>query len=192
MSPLLAHRVIFLNRPLTSEVGNEVIEQFLLLDAADHEARIDLYINCPGGSVTQGLAVLDAISCVRAPVSTICIGQACSMAAWILAAGTPGLRLATPSSEVMIHQVAGGFSGNTDDIQFYMERVVALQNRLVQMLAGTTGQAPARIRTDMERDFWMSATQARDYGLVDSVVEPFKKPPFGEKRSKKQGTTSRD
>ena len=171
---LLQHRVIFLKRPLTPEVGNEIIEQFLLLDAADSSARIDLYINCPGGSVTEGLAVMDAISCVRAPVSTICIGQASSMAAWILAAGTPGLRLATPSSEVMIHQVAGGFSGSTDDIQFYVGRIVALQERLVAMLAATTGQKPERIRADMTRDFWMSADQARDYGIVDNVIEPFK------------------
>lgn len=173
---LLHHRVVFLNRPLSAETANATIEQLLLLDALDHAAPIDFYINCPGGSVIDGLAVLDIMACIEAPISTICVGQASSMAAWLLAAGTRGLRRATPHAEVMIHQVAGGFSGHTDDIQFYAQRVVRLQERLVQILAAHTGQSAEQITTDMARDFFMSAREAQSYGLIDSVVEPFKKP----------------
>ena len=175
---LLQHRVIFLNRSLSAETANALIEQLLLLDALDHGAPIDFYINCAGGSVTDGLALLDVMACIAAPISTICVGQASSMAAWVLAAGTPGLRRATPHAEVMIHQVAGGFSGHADDIQFYAQRVVRLQQRLVQLLAAHSGQPSEKIGADMARDFFMSAREALAYGLIDAVVEPFKKPRF--------------
>lgn len=175
-SALLSHRILFLSEPITAEVANRLIAELLLLDADNHEAQIDLYINSPGGNVLDGLAIIDTMQCIQAPVSTICVGQAASMAAWILAAGTKGRRFATPNAEVMIHQVAAAFAGQTSDIRIYTQRMVRLQERLVQMLAEWTGQPIERIQKDMEHEFFMTAEEAKAYGIVDAILEPFAKP----------------
>jgi ATP-dependent Clp protease protease subunit len=168
---LFRYRILFLSGPITAEAANRLIAQLLLLDAEDPEAQIDLYINCPGGNVVDGLAIIDAMRCIRSPVSTICVGQAASMAAWILAAGTRGKRFATPNAEIMIHQVAAEFSGQTSTIRRYTERMVHLQERLIEMLARWTEQPTERIREDMEHEMFMTAEKAKDYGIVDEVLE---------------------
>lgn len=175
MDALLGHRILFLSEPITTEVANRVISGLLLLDADDHQAQIDLYINCPGGSVVDGLAIIDVIQCIQAPVSTVCVGQAASMAAWILAAGAKGKRWATPNAEVMLHQVAASFAGQTSDIRIYTERMIGLQQRLVGMLARWTGQSPKRITKDMEHEFFMTAQKAKEYGVIDGILEPYAK-----------------
>jgi ATP-dependent Clp protease protease subunit len=177
---LLRHRILFLSEPITAEVANRLIAQLLLLSADNQEAQIDLYINSPGGSVLDGLAIIDTMQCIPTPVSTICVGQAASMAAWILAAGTKGLRFATPNAEIMIHQVVAAFAGQTTDIRIYTQRMMRLQERLVHMLAQWTGQPVERIQKDMEHEFFMTAEEAKEYGLVDAILEPFAKsqPPF--------------
>lgn len=172
---LLSHRILFLSEPITAEVANRLIAELLLLDADNHEAQIDLYINSPGGSVLDGLAIIDTMQCIRAPVSTVCVGQAASMAAWILAAGAKGVRFAAPNAEVMIHQVAAAFAGQTTDIRIYTQRMMRLQERLVHMLAQWTGQPVERIQKDMEHEFFMTAEEAKAYGLVDAILEPFAK-----------------
>ncbi|MDZ7337606.1 MAG: ATP-dependent Clp protease proteolytic subunit [candidate division KSB1 bacterium] len=173
---LLSHRILFLSEPITAEVANRLIAQLLLLDADHHEAQVDLYINCPGGNVVDGLAIIDTMQCIQAPISTICVGQAASMAAWILAAGTKGRRFATPNAEVMIHQVVAAFAGQTDDIRIYTQRTMRLQERLAQMLAELTGQPIEQIQKDMEHEFFMTAKEAKAYGIVDVILEPFVKP----------------
>ena len=172
---LLSHRILFLSEPITPEVANRLIAGLLLLDADNHEAQIDLYINCPGGSVLDGLAIVDTMQCIQAPVSTICVGQAASMAAWILAAGAKGRRYATPNAEVMLHQVAASFAGQTNDVRIYAERMMRLQQRLVEMLARWTGQPVERITRDMEHEFFMTAQEAKEYGIVDAILEPYPK-----------------
>lgn len=173
---LLRHRILFLSEPITAEVANRLIAQMLLLDADNYEAQIDLYINSPGGSVLDGLAIIDTMQCIRAPVSTVCVGQATSMAAWILAAGAKGLRFATPNAEIMIHQLATAFAGQTTDIRIYTRRMMRLQDQLVRMLAQWTKQSVERIQKDMEHEFFMTAEEAKAYGLVDAILEPFAKP----------------
>jgi len=170
---LLSYRILFLSEPITAEVANRLIAQLLLLDADDHEAQIDLYINSPGGSVLDGLAIIDTMACIQAPVSTICVGQAASMAAWLLAAGTKGIRLAAPNAEIMIHQAATSFAGQTTDIRIYTRRMINLQKRLLELMVQWTGQSIKRIKKDMEHEFFMSAEEAKDYGIVDRVLEPY-------------------
>jgi ATP-dependent Clp protease protease subunit len=176
LATLRGYRILFLSEAITAEVANRLIAELLLLDADNHQAQIDLYINCPGGSVLDGLAIVDAMQCIQAPVSTICIGQAASMAAWVLAAGAKGRRFATPNAEIMIHQVAASFAGQTADIRIYAQRMLRLQARLVEMLAQWTGQPPAQIEKDMEHEFFMTAEEARAYGLVDAILEPYTLP----------------
>lgn len=171
---LLAHRILFLSEEITPSVANTIISQLLLLDAQNPSQQIDLYINCPGGSVVDGLAIIDAMQGISAPISTICIGQASSMGAWILAAGSKGKRYATPNAEIMIHQVAAHFAGQTSDIRIYMERMLSLQNRLVKMLSLWTGQPEERIKQDMEHEFFMNAEQAKEYGIIDHILQPRK------------------
>lgn len=170
---LLQNRILLLSEPVSAETANRLIAELLLLDAADHSSRIDLYINSPGGTVSDGLAIIDAMRCLQAPVSTVCIGQAASMAAWILAAGARGQRYATPNAEVMIHQVAAGFSGPAAHIKVMAERTMRLQQRLIELLAEFTGQPAARIEEDLERDCFLTSEQALAYGLVDTVLEPY-------------------
>jgi ATP-dependent Clp protease protease subunit len=169
---LLQHRILFLGGEVNTDTANRIIAQLLLLDADDPDRPIDLYVNSPGGSVVDGLAIIDAMRCIRAPVGTTCIGRAASMGAWILAAGAPGRRSLSPNAEVMIHQVSSGFEGKASDIEVHAQHTLGLQTRMVNMLAEWTGQPPERIRADMARDCYMSAEEARDYGLVDEVLVP--------------------
>lgn len=170
---LLQHRILFLSEPVSEESANRLVAQLLLLDADNHKEPIDLYVNSPGGSVTYGIAIIDAIQCIEVPVRTVCIGRAASMGAWILAAGMKGSRVATPNAEVMIHQMARDMSGQTADIQVQAKHMLRLQNRMVEMLAGWTGQNPERIQSDMDRDYYMTAEEAKDYGIIDEILEPF-------------------
>jgi ATP-dependent Clp protease protease subunit len=173
---LLKHRIVRLGADINKQTSDRLISELLLLDADDHKAQIDLYINSPGGSIIDGLAIIDAMLCIEAPVSTVCIGQAASMAAWILAAGAKGQRCATPSAEVMIHQASGGYSGQASSLQIYTDRILRLQSRLVEMFSGWTGQTAERIRQDMNNDFFMSSEEAQKYGIIDTILQPFHLP----------------
>lgn len=170
---LIQHRILFLSEPIDSETANDLIGQLLLLDADNHKERIDLYINSPGGNVSDGLAIMDAIQCIEAPVSTVCIGQAASMGAWILAGGVKGQRYASPNAEIMIHQIAGGIRGENSDIQVHAQRMMRMQERLITMLSIWTGQTVENIAQDMERDFFMTAEDAKNYGIIDEIIKPF-------------------
>ena len=168
-SRLLKDRIIFLGDAIEDHVANLVIAQLLFLESEDSEKDIQLYINSPGGVVTAGLAIYDTMQYLKAPVSTICIGQAASMGAVLLAAGRKGKRFALPSSRIMIHQGSGGFRGNTPDVEIQMREMLHLTNRIIQILADHTGQEPEKVKRDSERDYFMSAEEAKEYGLVDAV-----------------------
>lgn len=170
---LLKHRIVFLSEDISQDTANRVIPELLLLDADNHEAAIDLYVNSGGGSITAGLAIIDAMQCIQAPVSTVCIGVAASMAALILAAGAKGKRFASPNAEVMIHQSSGGFKGQTSAIRVYAERMQRQERQLVELLARWTGKPSKRILKDIENDYFMTAEEARDYGIVDAILQPF-------------------
>lgn len=170
---LLKHRIVFLSEEITQATANRVIPELLLLDADNHEAPIDLYINSAGGSITAGLAIIDTMQCVQAPVSTVCVGIAGSMAALILAAGAKTKRFASPNAEVMIHQSSGGFQGQTSTIRVYAERMQRQERQLVQLLARWTGQPEKRIIKDIQTDYFMTAEEAHAYGIVDAILEPF-------------------
>ena len=168
-SRLLKDRIIFLGDAIEDHVANLVIAQLLFLESEDSEKDIQLYINSPGGVVTSGLAIYDTMQYLKAPVSTICIGQAASMGAVLLAAGTKGKRFALPSSRIMIHQGSGGFRGNTPDVEIQMREMLHLTSRIIQILADHSGQPYDKVKRDAERDYFMSADEAKDYGLVDAV-----------------------
>ena len=170
-SRLLKERIIFLGSPIDDSVANTVIAQLLFLDSESAEKDIKLYINSPGGLVTSGLAIYDTMQYVKAPVSTICVGMAASMAATLLAAGARGKRFALPNSEVMLHQVMGGAEGQAADIKIRAEHILKLHARLNDILAKHTGQPVSRIEKDTDRDFFMSAQEALDYGLVDKIIQ---------------------
>lgn len=170
-SRLLKERIIFLGSPIDDAVANTVIAQLLFLDSEAQDKDIKLYINSPGGLVTAGLAIYDTMQYVKANVSTICVGIAASMAATLLAAGEPGKRLALPNSEVMLHQVMGGAEGQASDIKIRAEHILKLHARLNQILAKHTGQDVTKIQKDTDRDFFMSAQEALDYGLVDKIIQ---------------------
>lgn len=172
-SSLLKRRIVFLSEEVTQETAIRIIPELLLLDADNHELPIDLYINSPGGSITAGLAIIDTMQCVQAPVSTICIGMAASMAALVLAAGAKGKRFASPNAEIMIHQSSGGFKGQTSAIRVYAGRMQRQDRQLVDLLAKWIGQPTRRITKDIQHDYFMSAVEARDYGIVDALLEPF-------------------
>jgi len=168
---LLRHRIIFLGEEINSEIANTLVAQVLLLDAESPGERIDMYINSPGGSVCDGLAIIDVMRMIRSPVSTICVGEAASMAAWILAAGEKGSRFATPNSEIMIHQIFTGFRGRTSDIEVESRKLIADQKRMVEMLAEFTGQSPEKISSDVQANFYMNAQEAKEYGIIDELIE---------------------
>jgi ATP-dependent Clp protease protease subunit len=168
-SRLLRERIIFLGDAIEDNVANLVIAQLLFLDAEDPERDISLYINSPGGVITSGLAVYDTMQYVRAPVSTICIGSAASMAAVLLAAGAPGKRFALPHSRIMIHQGSGGFRGNTPDVFIQVKEMETLVNTNHEILSRHTGQPLDKIVADTSRDYFMSPTEAKDYGIIDAV-----------------------
>jgi ATP-dependent Clp protease protease subunit len=170
-SRLLKDRIIMLGTAIDDEVANVVVAQLLFLESQDKEKDIKLYINSPGGSVTAGLAIYDTMQLIKPDVSTICIGMAASMGAVLLAGGAKGKRFALPNSEVMIHQVLGGFQGQATDIKIHAERILQTKASLNKILAKHTGQPLKKIEDDTERDNFMEAEQALKYGLVDKIVK---------------------
>lgn len=169
-SRLLKERIIFLGAPISDEVANLVIAQLLFLEAEDPDKDIYLYINSPGGLVTAGLAIYDTMQYIKPDVVTICIGQAASMAAILLAAGTKGKRYALPHSRVLLHQPMGGFEGPASDVDIHAREILRLREELNKILAKHTGQPIEKIRRDTDRDFYMTGEQAKEYGIVDEVV----------------------
>jgi ATP-dependent Clp protease protease subunit len=170
-SRLLRDRIVFLGHEIDDDFANLVIAQLLFLEAEDPEKDISLYINSPGGSVTAGLAIYDTMQYVRPDVATICLGQASSMAAWLLASGARGKRMALPNARIMIHQPMGGVSGQATDIDIHAREILKLRTRMTEILAAHTGKPIAEIARDTERDYHMSGAEALAYGLVDRVVE---------------------
>jgi len=169
-SRLLKDHIIFIGSPIDDVIANLVIAQLLFLEAEDPERDISLYINSPGGSVTDGLAILDTMQFIRPDVSTICLGQAMSMGAVLLAAGTRGKRFALPNARIMIHQPSGGFSGTAADIEIHAREILRMREQLNKMLAGWTRQPLERIAADSDRDFVQTAQEAVEYGLLDKVI----------------------
>ena len=171
-SRLLEDRIIFLRHPIDDEVANVIIAQLLFLAAKEPSKDIQLYINSPGGSVTSGLAIYDTIRFVACDVATICIGQAASMGAVLLAAGAPGKRSALPNSRILIHQVLGGAQGQAIDVQIPTEELLRVRDRINEILASHTGKTVKRIAKDTDRDYFMSAKEAQEYGLIDRIIPP--------------------
>ncbi len=172
-SRLLKDRIIFLGQGVDDMIANSVIAQLLFLESDDPDKEISLYINSPGGSVTAGLAIYDTMQYIQAPVTTICLGQAASMGAVLLAAGEPGHRYALPNSRILIHQpMMGGLSGQATDIDIQAQEILKLRRTLNRILAEATGQPMERIKADTDRDFFMNAEHAAEYGLIDEVVSP--------------------
>ncbi|MDJ0620234.1 MAG: ATP-dependent Clp endopeptidase proteolytic subunit ClpP [Calothrix sp. MO_192.B10] len=169
-SRLLRERIIFLGTPIDDNISNSVVAQLLFLDAEDSEKDIQLYINSPGGSVTAGMAIYDTIQQIRPDVVTICFGLAASMGAFLLTAGTKGKRMSLPDSRIMIHQPLGGAQGQAVDIEIQAKEILYHKAKLNQLLAHHTGQPLEKIAADTERDFFMSADEAKNYGLIDQVI----------------------
>lgn len=169
-SRLLKDRIIFLGSAIDDHVANLVIAQMLFLEAEDPDKDINLYINSPGGSITAGMAIYDTMQYIRPDVSTICVGLAASMGAFLLAAGTPGKRKALPNSEIMIHQPLGGTQGQAVDIEIHAKRIIKIRDSLNKILAERTGQPLEKIAKDTDRDFFMTATEAKEYGIIDDVI----------------------
>ncbi|MCW1930334.1 MAG: ATP-dependent Clp endopeptidase proteolytic subunit ClpP [Candidatus Kerfeldbacteria bacterium] len=170
-SRLLKERIIFLGTPINDSVANAVVAQLLFLAAQDENKEIKMYINSPGGSVSAGMAIYDTMQHIKPDVSTICVGIAASMAATLLAAGTSGKRFALPNSEVMIHQVMGGAEGQASDIKIAAEHILRIKDRLNRVLSKHTGQPLDVIDRDTDRDNFMSAEEARKYGLIDKIIK---------------------
>ena len=169
-SRLLKDNIIFVGSAIDDDVANLVIAQLLFLEAEDPEKDIQLYINSPGGAVTSGLAILDTMRYIRPNVSTLCIGQAMSMGAVLLAAGEKGKRLALPNSRIMLHQPHGGIQGTASDIEIHTREILRLRERIITLLASYTGKSPEEINIDAERDFVLTAQEAVKYGIVDQVI----------------------
>ncbi|HZP68285.1 MAG TPA: ATP-dependent Clp endopeptidase proteolytic subunit ClpP [Rudaea sp.] len=170
-SRLLKERVVFMVGPVDDYMANVIVAQLLFLESDNPDKDINLYINSPGGSVTAGLAIYDTMQFIKPDVSTICVGQAASMGAFLLAAGTKGKRYALPNSRVMIHQPSAGFSGQASDIAIHAKEILAIKARLNEMMARHTGKSIEQIERDVDRDNFMSAADAKAYGLVDAVLE---------------------
>jgi ATP-dependent Clp protease protease subunit len=171
-SRLLKDRIVFLGTQVSDVAANSIIAQLLFLEGEDPDKEITLYINSPGGSVTAGLAIYDTMQYVRCPLATVCLGQAASMAAILLASGSPGKRRALPNSRVMIHQPLGGYEGQATDIEIHAREVLALRKCLDDILAKHTGQSAEKINRDTDRDRFLSAVQAKEYGIIDDVIVP--------------------
>jgi ATP-dependent Clp protease, protease subunit len=169
-SRLLKERIIFLGDAIDDNVANIVIAQLLFLDSEGSKKDIKLYINSPGGSVTSGMAIYDTMQYVKAPVSTICVGEAASMAAVLLAAGEKGKRLMLPNAEVMIHQVMGGAEGQATDVKIRAERILKIKDQLNRILSHHTGQPVAKVERDTDRDYFMGANEAKKYGIIDKII----------------------
>ncbi|MBX3071414.1 MAG: ATP-dependent Clp protease proteolytic subunit [Thermomicrobiales bacterium] len=171
-SRLLRDRIIFLGTPIDDQIANVIIAQMLFLENDDPTQDIKLYINSPGGVVYSGLAIYDTMQMIRPDVATFCVGMSASMAAVLLAAGTPGKRFALPNARVMIHQGSAGFRGAVPDIEVVARETINLTTKLTEILAQHTGQEFDRVKRDTERDYYMPASEAKDYGIVDEVLEP--------------------
>ena len=174
-SRLLKDGIIFLGLPIDDNVANVVIAQMLFLEAEDPEKDISLYINTPGGVITSGMAIYDTMKFIKNEIVTICIGQAASMGAVLLAGGSPGKRYALPNSKVLLHQPMGGYQGQATDIMIHAEEIKRVKEKLIQILSHHTGQKEKKIAADIERDFIMNADEALDYGIVDNVISERKK-----------------
>ncbi|HIP42969.1 MAG TPA: ATP-dependent Clp endopeptidase proteolytic subunit ClpP [Aquifex aeolicus] len=170
-SRLLQDRIVLLGFPIDDHVANLIVAQLLFLESQDPEKDIYLYINSPGGSVTAGLAIYDTMQYIKPDVVTICMGQAASMGAILLAAGTPGKRYALPHSRIMIHQPLGGIQGQATDIIIHAEEIKRIKEMLIDILAKHTGQSKEKITADIERDYFMSPQEAKEYGLIDKIIE---------------------
>lgn len=170
-SRLLKERIIFLGGPIVDEVANSVIAQLLFLDHEDPKKDIKLYINSPGGSVTAGLAIYDTMQHVKSPVSTICVGIAASMGAVLLSAGEKGKRFALPNSEILLHQVMGGAEGQATEIEITARHILKIRERLNQILVKHTGQKLTKIEKDTDRDFWLTAQESKEYGIIDEILK---------------------
>jgi len=169
-SRLLKERIIFIGDEINQATASLVVAQLLFLAAEDPDKDINIYINSPGGSVTDGFAIFDTMNHIKPDVSTICVGMAASMGAFLLAAGTKGKRFALPNSEIMIHQPLGGAKGQATDIQIQAEQILKIKEKLTRILSERTGQPIERVKEDCERDHYMSAQEAKDYGLVDAIL----------------------
>ena len=169
-SRLLKDRIVFLGTPLEDDVANVVVAQLLFLESEDPDKDVNLYINSPGGSITAGLAIYDTMQYVKPQVSTTCMGMAASMAALLLAAGAKGKRFSLPHSRIMIHQPSGGFGGQASDIELHAKEILRLKAKLNEIIMKHTGQPLGRIEKDTDRDYFMGAGEAKEYGLIDEVV----------------------
>jgi ATP-dependent Clp protease protease subunit len=170
-SRLLKERIIFIGSPVDDNIANLIIAQLLFLEADDPEKDIQLYVNTPGGSVTSGLAIYDTIQYIRPGVVTICMGMAASLGALLLACGTRGKRYALPNSRIMIHQPLGGVSGQAADIEIHAREILLIRERLNAILSEHTGQPVDKIARDTDRNFWMSAEEAKEYGIIDEIMK---------------------
>jgi len=170
-SRLLKDRIIFLGGPINDAVANSIVAQLLFLVSRESGKDIQFYINSPGGVVTAGLAIYDTMQYVKCPVSTVCVGMAGSMAATLLSAGTKGKRFALPNSEILLHQVMGGITGEAVEVEITAKQIVKIKDKLNKILAKHTGQPLERIERDTDRDFYLSADEAKEYGLIDEVIK---------------------
>ena len=173
-SRLLKDRIIFLGKPIGDDIANIVIAQMLFLASEDSKKPIKLYINSPGGAVTAGMAIYDTMKFVKPPVETVCVGMAASIAAFLLASGEKGSRFALPNSEILIHQVMGGIEGQASDIEIAAKQILKTKTKINQLLSKMTGQPLSKIESDSDRDYWLSAEEAREYGIIDEVVKKAK------------------
>jgi ATP-dependent Clp protease, protease subunit len=169
-SRLLSERIIFLGTPVDDELANLTIAELLHLESEDPDKDISLYINCPGGSVYAGLAIYDTMQFVKPAITTISVGIAMSLGALLLAAGANGKRMALPNAKILIHQLSGGFEGQASDIEIQAREAIALKRRMEEIIAQHTGQPLEKVAKDMERDYFMTAEEAREYGLIDKVI----------------------
>lgn len=170
-SRLLKSRIIFLDGEVTDELASLIVAQLLFLESEDPNAPINMYINSPGGSVTAGMAIYDTMNYIKCEVSTVCIGMAASMGAFLLAGGAKGKRYALPNAEVMIHQPSGGARGQATEIQIVAENILKTKKKMNEILSANTGQPYDKVAQDTERDYYMSAEEAKEYGIVDHVIE---------------------
>jgi ATP-dependent Clp protease, protease subunit len=169
-SRLLKDRIVFLGTPVDDQIANIIVAQMLFLESEDPDKDVMLYINSPGGLVTAGMMIYDTMQYVRCDVATICMGQAASMAAWLLAAGTKGKRYSLPNARIMLHQPLGGFQGQATDIDIHAKEILKTRDRMNELLAKHTGHDINKIKHDTERDFFMSAAEAKEYGVIDEIL----------------------
>jgi ATP-dependent Clp protease protease subunit len=169
-SRLLNERIIFLGTPVTDEIANLIVAQLIHLESEDPDKDISMYINSPGGNVYAGLAIYDTMQYIKPDVQTICVGIAMSMGAFLLAGGAKGKRMALPNAKILIHQVSGGFQGQASDIEIHARETIALRRKLDEILAENTGQPLEKVAKDTERDYYMSAEEAKEYNLIDRVI----------------------